>query len=544
MSFNLAEVHEAVAAANPDRVALVTGGQSFTYQDLTDDSRRLANALIGRGFGCRTERDQLAQHESGQDHLAIYLHNGPEYVISMLGAFKARLAPLNVNYRYVAEELAYVVANSAARVIVFHDTFAPTLAEIIGAQPTVDLLVQVPDGSGLDLLPGAVRWADLLEEGAADPISLRWSPDDLYILYTGGTTGVPKGVLWRQHDIFVSAMGGRPFGQPEPHPTLESVVAASRSGGTRLMVLAPLMHGAAQWAMFSSFTAGNAVVFSDDPVRLDPASVWRTAQREGVVAIQLVGDAMGRPLIDELERADYDVSGLFALTSGGAALHASLKERFLAVAPHAFIIDAVGSSEGGIQMGHTSSKGDVSTGTFTPGPETSVVRGDLAAELTPGHDETGWLAQRGHVPLGYLGDAAKTATTFPTIDGTRFSVPGDRAIWHADGIIELLGRDSVTINSGGEKIFAEEVERALANHPAVYDVTVVGRPSNRWGSEVVAVIHLAEGPAPSEDELLEVAGRHVARYKLPKAFVYRDEIVRSPAGKADYRWAAAQALNP
>ncbi|CAN5721752.1 acyl-CoA synthetase [soil metagenome] len=542
MAYNLAQVNEAVAAANPDRAALITAAGELTYEQLTDRTRQFAHALVGRGFGIRTERAELAGHESGQDHVALYLHNGPEYVEAMLGSFKARTAPFNVNYRYVAEELLYLLDNAASRVVVFHDTFAPVLAEVLPSLPNLTLLVQVPDGSGNELLPGAVRYDDFLAEGSTEPLELAWSPDDLYILYTGGTTGMPKGVLWRQHDIFIGAMGGRPFGQKEAFPSLEAIVEASVNGGARMMSVAPLMHGAAQWSTFTAFTGGNTLVFVDNPVHLDPADVWRTVERQKVLTLQIVGDAMGRPLIDELERNSYDLSGLLALVSGGAALGSTLKDRFLEVAPHAVVLDAVGSSETGAQMGHTSAKGSTSTGTFDPGPETSVVSADLSHELAPGAEETGWLAQRGHVPLGYLGDAAKTAATFPVIDGVRFAVPGDRANWRADGVIELLGRDSVTINSGGEKIYAEEVEQALAHHPAVYDVIVVGRPSERWGSEVVAIVQLAEGASVTEDELLAEAQQHIARYKLPKDFVFRPELQRSPAGKADYRWAKEQAV--
>lgn len=541
MPFNLAEVHEAVAAANPDRPAVTVGDTVMTYAELTARSRRLASALAARGFGAHRERAELGGHESGQDHLAIYLHNGPTYIEAMLGAFKARLAPLNVNYRYVAEELQYLLDNAAATVIVFHDAFAATLAEVLPALPHVRLLVQVADDTGHDLLPGAVRYEDLLAEGSEEPLDLAWSPDDLYILYTGGTTGMPKGVLWRQHDIFVSAMGGRPFGQAEAFPSLEAIVEGSRNGGVSMMSVAPLMHGAAQWATFNAFTMGNTVAFPDDPTRLDPADVWTTVARERVISLQIVGDAMGRPLIEELESGDHDVSGLLALVSGGAALNPVLKTRFLEQVPHAVVLDAVGSSETGAQMGHTSAKGSVSTGTFDAGPETAVVSADLGHEVPTDSAEVGWLAQRGHVPLGYLGDADKTAATFPVIGGVRFSIPGDRASWQSPGVIELLGRDSVTINSGGEKIYAEEVEQAIARHPAVYDVIVVGRPSERWGSEVVAVVQLAAGATADDDELRAEAARHIARYKLPKAFVFRTELQRSPAGKADYRWARDQA---
>ena len=543
MAFNLAQVHEAVAAANPDRPAIVWGERSWTYQELTERTRRFANALLERGIGLHRERDELAGHESGQDHVALYLHNGNEYIEAMLGAFKGRSAPFNVNYRYVAEELQYLLDNAQAKVVVYHAAFAPILAEVLPDIPSIELLVQVADDSGNGLLPDAVDYEELLAAASADRPAVEWSPDDLYILCTGGTTGMPKGVLWRQHDIFISAMGGRPFGQPEAMPDLETVVEVSKNGGAAMMSAAPLMHGAAQWATFTAFTNGNTVVLPDETKKLVPADVWSTVERHRVLTLQIVGDAMGRPLIDELDAHTYDLSGFLALVSGGAALNSTLKERFLDHVPHAIVLDAVGSSETGAQMGHTSMKGATATGTFQPGPETSVVSEDLSRELEPGSHDVGWLAQRGHVPLGYLGDEAKTAATFPVIEGTRFAVPGDRATWRADGIIELLGRDSVCINTGGEKVFAEEVEQALAHHPAVYDVIVVGRPSEQWGSEVVAIVQVAANCTVTDQDLLDEAIKHIARYKLPKAFVYRSALVRSPAGKADYRWARDQALH-
>jgi acyl-CoA synthetase (AMP-forming)/AMP-acid ligase II len=460
----------------------------------------------------------------------------------MIGSFKARAAPFNVNYRYVAEELRYLLDNAQSKVVVFHAAFAPILSEVLADLPSVELLVQVADDSGNALLPDAVDYEELLAASSPARPDVEWSPDDLYILYTGGTTGMPKGVLWRQHDIFISAMGGRPFGQPDAFADLDAVLASAANGGATMMSAAPLMHGAAQWATFTAFTNGNTVVLPRETKRLVASDVWETVEEHKVLTLQIVGDAMARPLVDELDHRTYDLSGFLALVSGGAAMNSSIKDRFLEHVPHAIVLDAVGSSETGAQMGHTSMKGATATGTFQPGPETSVVAADLSAELEPGSPETGWLAQRGHVPLGYLGDAAKTAATFPVIGGTRFAVPGDRAIWREDGIIELLGRDSVTINSGGEKIFAEEVEQALAHHPAVYDVIVVGRPSEQWGSEVVAIVQLAEGASVTDEELLAEAVHHIARYKLPKAFVYRDALVRSPAGKADYRWARDQAL--
>lgn len=536
MELNLAEVHEAVAAAVPDRECVVWRDRRLTYRDITDRSRRLANALLDAGLRVRRDRSELAGHESGQDHLALYLRNGNEYLEGMLGAFKARVAPFNVNYRYVEEELRYLLADAGARGIVYHATFAPVLDQVRG-ELDLELLVQVDDGSGHALLDGAVDYEDLLATSSPERPDVEWSPDDLYILYTGGTTGMPKGVLWRQHDIFVSAMGGRAFGRSEVFESTDAIVAAISETGGRMLALPPLMHGAAQWSTFTAFTGGNTVVMQHDPTRLDPVDVWRTIERERVLIMQVVGDAFARPLIDELEKGGYDPSTLFLMVNGGAPLNPALKDRFLELLPNAMVLDAVGSSETGAQMGHTSTKGQASTGHFTPGPGTVVVSEDLTRLLAPGSPDVGWLAQQGYVPLGYLGDAEKTERTFPVIEGERYAVPGDRATWREDGVIDLLGRDSVTINSGGEKIFAEEVEQAIAQHPDVYDVVVCGRPSERWGSEVVALVQLREGTDVSDDDLLAEASLHVARYKLPKAIVVLPQLVRSPAGKADYRWA-------
>jgi acyl-CoA synthetase (AMP-forming)/AMP-acid ligase II len=287
---------------------------------------------------------------------------------------------------------------------------------------------------------------------------------------------------------------------------------------------------------------GATVVFPTNTRTVDPVDVWRTVERERVIGISVVGDAMARPVVEELERGDYDPRTLMAFGSGGATLSVGLKQRLLDRLPNVFITDVAGASETGVQMGVASAGTTVSTGTFVPGPGTVVVSADLTRVLAPGDDEVGWLAQTGSVPLGYLGDEAKTARTFPVIGGQHYSVPGDRARIRADGEIELLGRDSVTINSGGEKIFAEEVEQAIIGHPAVADVVVAGRPSERWGQEVVALVQLADGKSVSAEELLEEAGKHLARFKLPKAIAFLPHIVRSPAGKADYRWAKEQAL--
>jgi acyl-CoA synthetase (AMP-forming)/AMP-acid ligase II len=543
MEFNLARVSEAVAAEFPDRDALVWGDRRITYAEMTGRTRRLANYLIDQGLGCHTERSELPGWESGQDHLALYLYNCNEYIEGMLGAYKARVAPFNVNYRYVEEELLYLLNDSSARAIVYHSVFAPVLEAVRADVPTLDVLLQVPDDSGNDLLPDAAWYDDALASVHADPPDLTPSADDLYILYTGGTTGMPKGVLWRQADIVPAALGGRDLGTGQEWSDLDAIVANARNGGARMMASPPFMHGAAHWMAFIALNWGNTIVLPTNTRTLDPVDIWETVQRERANTLLIVGDAFGRPLIDELERGNYDLSSLLMLASGGAALSAPVKNKFLELIPTVAIMDGLGSSETGQQASQFSSAGaDATTGTFTPGIGMCIVSEDLTEVIPSDSDELGWLAQVGRVPLGYLGDQAKTERTFPVIDGVRYSVPGDRANYTSDGQLQLHGRESVTINSGGEKIFAEEVEQALAHHPAVYDVVVTGRPSDRWGSEVVAIVRLREGFSVGTEELVTECEKHIARYKLPKAILFVDHIVRSPAGKADYRWAQEQAL--
>lgn len=539
--FNLGRIHDVVAETIPERDALRWRGRSFTHRTLAERSRRLASYLHGRGLGCHTERASLAGHEVGQDLLGICAYNGNEWLESLLGSGRARVAPFNVNYRYVRDELRYLLADAGATALVYQGAFAPNVAEVRDDLPELRVLLQIDDGSGHPLLDGAVDYESALASSSPLGPPVDPSPDDLYVLYTGGTTGMPKGVLWRQHDIFIGAMGGRVVGSWQETRTYDEIRArVAASNPNALLVLPPLMHGAAQWACFSSMTNGMTVVFPNVVNRHDPVDALRRVEEEKVMAMMVVGDAMARPIVDELESGDYDTTGLLAVASGGAPLTATIKARLIARQPGLIVADGVGSSETGAQMVHVSTRGSVSTGTFTPSPHTVVIDANRGACCRPGHAGIGWLGQTGPVPLGYLGDPDKTRSTFPVIGGVRYAIPGDRARLRSDGTIALLGRDSITINSGGEKIFAEEVERALASHPAVRDVIVAGRASERWGQEVVAVVALAPGPAVSADELIGHAATSVARYKLPKAVVFRPEILRSPAGKADYRWASAQ----
>jgi fatty-acyl-CoA synthase len=480
----------------------------------------------------------------GQDLLGIYAYNGPEYVEAMLGAWRARVAPFNVNYRYVKNELQYLLADSGATALIYHATFAPRVNDVLPQLPKLRVLIQIADESGNDLVHGAVDYESIVGSGVPLLPPDQPSPDDLYVLYTGGTTGMPKGVLWRQHDIFMTSFGGRSLYTGELANSYEDIAKrVAEAPESRLMILPPLMHGAAQWAVMTAMTTGQSVVFSTVTDRFDADEVVRTIEREKIMAVTVVGDAMARPLAAAIEGGSADLSSLAVVANGGALLTPTAKQRLIDVKPGLIVVDGVGSSETGAQMTHMSASGAVATGKFNAGPDTFVAAEDLGAILEPGHDGIGWLAQRGYVPLGYKGDAAKTAATFPVIDGVRYSVPGDRARHLADGSIELLGRESQTINSGGEKIFVEEVETAIASHPAVADVVVSGRPSERWGQEVVAIVALAEGASVEAQELIDHAGGTIARYKLPKAIVFRPVIERSPAGKADYRWAREQAIS-
>jgi fatty-acyl-CoA synthase len=539
-SFNLSTLFNAIAQAIPDQTFLIWRDKRLTYRDVNSRVDGIAHYLHSLGLGCRIERNHLAGHESGQDHLALYLRNGNEYLEAMIGSYRARVAPFNCSFRYVESELYYLLNDSHAAALVYNADFAPRVAAVRDSLPTLKHLIQVEDQSGNPLLPGAVAYESIV--GTAQPVSPMPVPtgDDLYILYTGGTTGMPKGVLWRQHDIFVSAMGGRPHSSTVPFTSYHDIVeqACSAAGFMSFLLLPPLMHGAAQWMAFQAITLGGLLVIPDRVDGLQPAEVLRLAEREGVRSIPVIGDAIARPLVAEIQAGDYDLSNVLLVTNGGAALSPAVRDVLKAVLPHAALMDAVGASESGSQMSVViSADHNDEVSVFTPQPDTAVLPEDLSSVLTGGAGGEGWLARRDFIPLGYLGDRAKTEKTFPTVDGVRWSVPGDRARALPDGRIELLGRDSATINSGGEKIFAEEVERAVACHPAVYDVIVVGRPSQRWGSEVVAVIQLVDGAEPTDTDLREVCAQHLAGYKIPKSFVRTPKVMRSPAGKADYRWA-------
>ena len=534
---SIAEIHEAIAATRPDEECLIFREKRFTWNDITLRTRQLANYLASQGLGCQTERDSLLNWESGQDHLAIYLHNGNEYLEAMLGSWKARVAPFNVNYRYVAEELEYLLKDSNASACIVHSRFAPLLAAVRPMLPNLRVVIQVPDSSGHPLLDGAVWYEDALAQSPSTKPAAGYHGDDLYILYTGGTTGMPKGVLWRNADAVVECFGGS-----KTAATVEEFVAEA-TGALRAVPSPPFMHGAAHWIAMRTWLSGGTIIVQSQPDRLDADDIWGIIEAERANFLLIVGDAFARPLLDGLATSHHDLSSLLSILSGGAPLSANLKVEFHSYLPNVMVVDGLGSSEAGGQLSQVATGESSTTGAFPLAPQNHILSEDLTRELEAGHEDLGWLAKSGRLALGYLHDEAKTKKTYPVVNGVRYVVPGDRARLTADNMIEVHGRDSVTINSGGEKIFAEEVEAAVKAHPDVYDCVVAGRPSERWGNEVVAVVRLKDGAQQNEQSLLTEAENHIARYKLPKAFVFVPAIVRSPAGKADYRWAKQTALD-
>ncbi len=545
LELNAAAILEAIASAHPDRECLVFRDRRFTWSATASRTRRLGRLLADHGLGVTGNFGTVPRWESVHDHVALYLHNGNEYLEGMLGAWKARCAPFNVNYRYVAEELRHLLEDAGTKAIIVHECFTPTLAAVL---PTLDqqplLILQVADGSGHPLLDGALDYEMALADSSdelPEGLAASWSGNDLYLCYTGGTTGLPKGAMWRQADFLVAALGVRRRDGAE-YRSLDEIIADAR-GTVRALPAPPLMHGAAHWNALSCWIAGGTVILQDHPEHLDPDDILDAAERHGATSLLVVGDPVTRPLVDSLRASPRELPHLRHLLSGGAVLSPTLKSELMELLPGLTIVDVLGSTESGRQGVATTGPGGDPYTTFTPSATTTVLSEDLTHTLDPGAVELGWLAQSGRIPLGYLGDEAKTHSTFPEIDGIRYAVAGDRARRRSDSTIELHGRDSVCINTGGEKVFAEEVETALKTHPAVLDAVVCGRPSDRWGEEVVALLQLRPDHDPDDAELLRSAGEHIARYKLPKDLIRLPSLVRSPSGKADYRWARSTATS-
>ncbi len=469
--------------------------------------------------------------ECGQSTVAVVMNNRPEYIEAMLGAYRARAVPFNVNQNYTPSEIGSLLDMVGAEAVVYQRSLGPRLAEAMTDRPVV--LIDVDDGSGAGPLAGSVELDHAIELGTGTELPAPRG-DDLYLVCTGGTTGRPKGVLWRQADIFVSGMGGSDL------TTAETLAATAAHDTGSWFAAPPMMHAAAQWTAYAGLHLGATVVMHDDSRRFDAAEILRVAERERVVMMSVVGDAYARPIVEELRRGTYDLSGLQRIGTGGAPTSDDNKQALLDLLPQVTVIDGYGASEtGGMAFGVNNRA--ARSESFAPAAGATVVSADRSRFLEPGEDEIGWTARRGRVPLGYLGDQAATEATFPIVAGERVAVPGDRAQLEADGTIRMLGRDSLVVNTGGEKVFVEEVEQALLRHPDVVDVLVVGRPSDRFGQEVVAVVQLAPASAATGAELREFCAVSVARFKAPRAYAFTESIARHPSGKADYQWARRQA---
>ena len=537
LSENWATLWEALAAAQPDHVAVVVGDRQLRWRDLEQRAARLAGAFGAHGVGADSKVAQL-------------LYNCPEYIESVFAAFKVRATPVNVNYRYLADEVAYILANSDAEVLVFHGSLADRLADVSDRAPHLRLLLQVDDGA--PLLDGALWYHEVLESAdAAAPIER--SGDDLLFLYTGGTTGLPKGVMWRHVDLFGAlAFTGYVSAGLEVPTTSEQVgaVAAALNAEGRSPVnlcAPPLMHGTALFLAISAFVMGGTVVLLGGR-RFDADELWRLVEQHRVTQLSIVGDAFARPMVAALEAATtagtpFRLGSLQRIVSTGATLSAEHKRAFQHHAPQVVIIDMIGASEGGPFAVSMTMPGQApaDTAVFTAPPNAVVIDDSTGLPAERGSGVVGMLAVSGPMPTGYYGDEAKTASTFRTIDGVRYTVPGDYATIDADGTVHLLGRGSVCINTGGEKVYPEEVEVAARSHPAVLDCTVVGVADARFGEAVTLVASLHPGAAADDRDVIDHVRGRLAAYKAPKRVVWVDTIERSPSGKADYRWARSVA---
>jgi acyl-CoA synthetase (AMP-forming)/AMP-acid ligase II len=532
VEFNAADIFEGVVRRIPDREAVVLGDTRLTYQQLDARANKAAHAL------------QKLNISKGS-HIGIYAFNCIEWLEIMLGAYKLCAIPININYRYVEEELKYLIDNADMEAVFFHKQFSEKLNNISGDLPLLKTFVSIEDGSDIKSELECTDFEVLIKDESGEQIPQSRSGDDRYILYTGGTTGMPKGVVWRMEDVLMTLGGGIDAVTGEKYPTPDALADKCLQDQTVALALAPLMHGAAQWQSFNAFFSGWKFIINDQ-ISFDANYIWELIAKERVMNLTITGDAMGRPLCDALPAAlekGLDLSCLFVLASTASVFSSSIKDAMLDLLPHLFIIDAVGSSETGATGVNIHTKDgklkDSGGGPKFSKPDFSAILNLETHQIIPqGDTETiGYLARKGHVPIAYYKDPEKSKKTFIEVDGERFSIPGDMAKYESDGQMTLLGRGSVSINSGGEKIFPEEVEMALKAHPNVFDCLVVGVKDETWGQKVVAVIQRRDSSDLTVDDLKESAAKYIASYKMPKEIIFSDLIERAPSGKPNYQWA-------
>lgn len=529
--WSIGAVFDVVAAAVPDRTMTVCGDRRSTFGESALRIRRFANFIAARGFGEHTPRHRRDRWECGQDRVALLMRNDL-YLDVLIGCMKARVVPANINYHYTAREIRELLAYVRPRGIVFHRSFGPVVAE--AAPEDVELLISIEDGSDAPVPAGTVPFTDAVLEGDTAEV-ITATPDDLVMLCTGGTTGRPKGVLWRQSDLYVASMNGA------DHESLTPVQDLARSTEHVWFAVSPLSHAAGIMTACAGLLVGQTIVLYDDRKTFDARTALEIAERENAALMTIVGDAYAGPLVQELRERSYNLSSLLAVGTGGAATNPRHKRQLLELLPHVMVVEGYGASEtGGMAFGRSRHGAEVET--FDPGPGATAVSADRTRFLTPGDTEIGWAARIGRVPLGYFEDRAATERTFPEIDGQRMAIPGDRASVDADGTLRLLGRDSLVVNTGGEKVFVEEVEEVLRAHPGIFDALVVGRPSPRWGQEVVALVCLRVGEEVTDVALRQVCKLELAGFKVPKEFIFVAEIRRLGNGKPDYRWAAKRVV--
>ena len=522
MVANIADLFEHAADTFPDRLAVVCGDHEVTFGALEERANRLAHHLAAHGVGPGT-------------HVAFYTRNSVEAMETVIAIYKLRAVAINVNFRYVADEVAYLLTNAHVRALVHDRRYAPVVEAVAPKVPGLDTFVVVDDGSGAERGSyGGVDYEAALSAAGPERDFAPRSPDDVYMLYTGGTTGYPKGVVWRQEDVWRVLGGGIDFltGIPVADEWSQSKRGVETGGMVRLC-LAPLIHGNAQWAGLAALFGGDTVVLV---TRFDPAEIWETVQRRRVNVIVLIGDAMARPMIETYLAGEYDTSSLFAISSSAALFSPSVKQQFIDALPGVMLTDSIGSSETGFTgIGLVTGADEPAGGPrVTPVGQTIVIDEDCRP-TPPG--VIGRLARAGHLPIGYFEDPEKTAAMFVDVDGVRYALPGDLARLEPDGSVTLLGRGNTCVNTGGEKVFPEEVEGSLKSHPAVFDALVIGIPDDLLGQRVAALIQPRAGQPVDLAALDAHLRTRIAGYKVPRAVWLVEEIVRTTSGKADYRWA-------